>query len=137
MKIAVIDAQGAGIGQTVIRSLRKEIISHITIIALGTNETAASNMKKAGADFKYTGEKNICTFCITQTVDAIIGPIGIMISGGINGEITTKISQSIFGMSCKKYIIPLQKHGIYIPGTRNLEIKDIISEIVTDIKNDL
>jgi len=44
---------------------------------------------------------------------------------------------SIFNMDCTKYIIPLQKHGIYIPGTRNLQIKDIINEIVTDIKNRL
>ena len=45
------------------------------------------------------------------------------------------ISSSIFKMDCTKYIIPLQKHGIYIPGTRNLQIKDIIEEIVLDIKH--
>ena len=31
----------------------------------------------------------------------------------------------------------LQKHGIYIPGTRNLQIKEFIEEIIKDIKNRL
>ena len=44
------------------------------------------------------------------------------------------ISSAIFNMDCTKYIFPLQKHGIYIPGTRALQIKDIIGEIVLDIK---
>lgn len=44
------------------------------------------------------------------------------------------ISNAIFNMDCAKYIIPLQKHGIYIPGTRNLQIKDIIEAIALDIK---
>lgn len=134
MKIAVIDAQGAGLGQTIIKKIRKEIGIDIYIIALGTNESATSNMIKAGANEGISGEKPIWSFCIENKVDSIIGPIGIICSGGINGEITPMISNSIFNMDCTKYIIPLQKHGIYIPGTRNLQIKDIINEIVFDIK---
>ncbi len=44
MKIAVIDAQGAGFGQAVIKKIRKEIHGNIDIIALGTNVEATSNM---------------------------------------------------------------------------------------------
>lgn len=135
MRIAVIDGQGAGLGQTVIKKMRKEIGIDIFITALGTNDTAASNMVKAGASEGISGIDNIILFCSTQNIDCIIGPIGIVCSGGINGEITSLVSESIFNMSCVKYIIPLQKHGIYIPGTRNLEIKEIIQEIVMDIKS--
>lgn len=134
MKIAVIDAQGAGLGQTIIKKIRKEINTNIYIIGLGTNTIATSNMVRSGANVGITGEKAICSFCNRQAIDCIIGPIGIMCSGGINGEITASISQSIFQMDCTKYIIPLKKHGIYIPGTRNLQIKDIIHEIVLNIK---
>ena len=56
-------------------------------------------------------------------------------SGGIQGEITPTIASSIYNMDCTKYIIPLQKHGIYIPGTRNLQIKDIIDDIILDIRS--
>jgi hypothetical protein len=134
MQVAVIDAQGAGLGQTVIKKIRKELGRDVYIIALGTNTLATSNMVRAGANVGITGEKAICYFCSTKSVDSIVGPIGIMCSGGINGEITASISQAILQMNCTKYIIPLHKHGIYIPGTRNLQIKDIIEEIVQQLK---
>lgn len=134
MKVAVIDAQGAGLGQALIKRIRKEINANIYIIALGTNTLATSYMIKSGADVGISGEKAICEFCKTNKIDCIIGPIGILCSGAISGEITSSISQSIFDMDCIKYILPLQKHGIYIPGTRNLQIKEIIEEIVLDIK---
>lgn len=134
MKIAVIDAQGAGLGQTIIKKIRKEINYDIYIIALGTNTFATSNMVKSGANVGISGERAICSFCKTNKIDSIIGPIGIICSGGINGEVTPMISNSILTMDCTKYILPLQKHGIYIPGTRNLQIKDIIEEIILDIK---
>jgi hypothetical protein len=134
MKIAVIDAQGAGLGQNIIKRIRREIENDVYIIALGTNSFATSKMVQAGANVGISGEKAICSFCKTNKIDGIIGPIGIICSGGINGEITSMISNSIFNMDCTKYILPLQKHGIYIPGTRNLQIKDIIKEILLDIK---
>jgi hypothetical protein len=137
MKVAVLDGQGAGLGQTVIKKLRKEIGSEIYILALGTNTIATSNMLKSGANLGITGDKAIFQFFNKRDIDSIIGPIGIMCSGGINGEITPIISQIIFNLNCTKYIIPLQKHGIYIPGTRNLQIKEIIDEIVFDIKKNI
>lgn len=134
MKIAVIDAQGAGLGQNIIKKIRREIDHDVYIIALGTNSFATSKMVQSGADVGISGERAISSFCKTTKVDSIIGPIGIICNGGINGEITPMISNAIFNMDCTKYILPLQKHGIYIPGTRNLQIKDIIEEIVLDIK---
>ncbi|MBU3215383.1 DUF3842 family protein [Clostridium estertheticum] len=137
MKIAVIDAQGAGLGKTIIKKIHKEIDFNIYIIALGTNTFATSNMMKAGANLGISGEDEICSFCSTNKVDSIIGPIGMICSGGIQGEITPMIASSIYNMDCTKYIIPLQKHGIYIPGTRNLQIKDIIDDIILDIKGNM
>jgi hypothetical protein len=135
MKIAVIDAQGAGLGQTIIKKIRKDIGDNIHIIALGTNTFATSNMIKAGANLGISGENEISSFCKKEKIDSLIGPIGVICNGGINGEITALISESVFNMNCIKYILPLQNHGIYIPGTRNLEIREIIDEIVVDIKN--
>lgn len=137
MKIAVIDAQGAGLGKTIIKSIRKEFSQEVNIIALGTNTFATSNMVRAGANVGISGERAICSFCRTNKLDSIIGPIGVICSGAMQEEITSMISTAIFGMECTKYIIPLQKHGIYIPGTRDLQIKDIIEEIILDIKKNL
>lgn len=135
MRLAVIDAQGAGLAQTIIKRIKKEYGENVFIIGLGTNSVATSNMVRAGANVGITGETSICNFCRTQNIDGLIGPIGIMANGGIQGEITPSISNALFNMSCTKYIIPLQKHGIYIPGTRNLSIKDIIEEIVRDLQH--
>lgn len=135
MKVAIIDAQGAGIGQSIIKKIRKEINDNIYIVALGTNSIATSNMVRAGASVGITGEKAIVTFFKNNVVDAIIAPIGAVYSGGINGEITASISKALFDMDCIKYLLPLQMHGIYIPGTRALQIKDIIEEIVLDMKD--
>jgi hypothetical protein len=84
-------------------------------------------------DEEIIGEVSICRFLKYNDLDCRIGPIGIICNGGIAGEISDTISSSIFNSSCGKYIIPLRKHGIYIPGTRNLEIKDMIDEIVKEI----
>jgi len=137
MKVAVLDAQGAGLGQTIIKKIHKEIPQDVYVIALGTNTCASSKMVRAGANVGISGEHAICTFCRTNKIDSIIGPIGMLCSGSINGEITPMISSVIFSMDCTKYILPLQKHGIYIPGTRNLQIKDLIEEIVLDIKKSM
>lgn len=87
MKIAVIDAQGAGLEQTIIKKIRKEIDLDIYIIALGTNTFATSNMVRSGANVGISGEESICSFCRTNKIDSIIGPIGIICSGAINGEV--------------------------------------------------
>jgi len=130
MVVAVLDAQGAGIGKSIIISLRKEFGKNIYISALATNSVATINMLECGADIGFTGEDEICDFLDRQQIDAIIGPIGILVPGGINGEITLRIAQKVFGLKCPKYLIPLQKHGIYIPCTKDLKIKDFIQDIV-------
>lgn len=81
----------------------------------------------------YCGEDEIVYFLSNFVPDAIVGPIGILTCGGINGEITAKIAQMVFSLECKKYIIPLNLHGIFIPGTINLSIKEIFNYIIEDI----
>lgn len=133
MKVVVIDGQGAGLGKAIIKKLRKEI-EDLHIIALGTNKIAMDNMINSGADIGIFGEENICAYLLTEKIHCLIGPIGIICSGGIGGEITANISTIIFQKDCTKYLLPLQKHGFYIPGTRDLQIKNIIKEIIEDIK---
>ncbi|GKX65876.1 DUF3842 family protein [Inconstantimicrobium mannanitabidum] len=135
MKIAVIDTQGAGLGQTVVKKIRKEIGQDVNIIALGTNSFATSKMVRAGANVGISGERSIISFCKTNEIDSIIGPIDIICCNNIDGEITPLISKSIINMDCIKYVLPLQKYNIYIPGTNTMQIKDIIEEIINDIKN--
>lgn len=135
MKIAVIDAQGAGIGKAIIEEIRKSFGKDPVVYALGTNETACLNMKKAGANGAVCASENIIRFMEVRNVDCLIGPMGILSSGGIQGEITPELSRAIFDARCRKYIIPLDMHGVYIPGTRSMKIRDSIAEIIEDIRN--
>lgn len=137
MVVAILDGQGAGLGRSFIKRLKKELGDKIKVVALGTNQTAMQNMLKNGADAGYCGEDEIVYFLTNFVPDAIVGPIGILTCGGINGEITSKIAHLVFSLDCQKYIIPLNLHGIFIPGTVNLSMKEIFSLIIEDIKEAL
>ena len=132
--IVVIDGQGGGLGKSVISKLRCELGDELSITALGTNPHAAKAMIKAGAAFALYGEEYITEYIKNKEISCLIAPIGILCSGGINGEVSHKLSEIVFKKDCTKYIIPLKKHGFYIPGTTNLELKEIIQEIVDEIK---
>jgi hypothetical protein len=134
MDILVLDGQGGGLGKTVISKLREELGAALFITALGTNSYAAKAMLKSGADKALFGEDTIVSFLNNSLMDCIIAPIGCLCNGGLNGEITEKISHAIFTKECTKYLIPLRKHGFYIPGSTNLELKEIIQEIADQIK---
>lgn len=135
MEIVVIDGQGGGLGKAVISRLKNELLDSITITALATNETAARAMLKAGAEKSFFGEHYIVSYIQNSAFSILIAPIGALCPGGLNNEITVKIASAVFQKECTKYIIPLKKHGFYIPGTAKLEIRDIISEIIHEIKS--
>lgn len=137
MLIAVIDGQGAGIGQTIIKRLKKEFGDKIHVVALGLNKTALKAMIKSGADEGILGSRNIGEFISNSYLDYIIGPIGILCAGGIGGEVTSTISKAVFNSPAQKLIIPLQKHGIYIPNTEDLSIKECIDIFIEKISKHL
>jgi hypothetical protein len=134
MRIAIIDGQGGGLGKTLVSSLRIEFEEKAFITALGCNPYASKTMFKAGASEAIWGEKNILSFLSTKNYDCIVGPIGIILPGGIQGDITPTIAEAIFNVECPKYLIPLKMHGIYIPGTSEMSIKELIQNIIDEIK---
>ena len=67
MEIVVIDGQGGGIGKNIIQVL-KEKHPEYTIIGVGTNSMATTQLKKGGADIIATGENAVvynvtCLYC--------------------------------------------------------------------------
>ncbi|ERI90717.1 hypothetical protein HMPREF1982_03755 [Clostridiales bacterium oral taxon 876 str. F0540] len=134
LNVVVLDGQGGGLGKSIISKLRSEFFAEINIICLGTNSHAANSMLKAGGNLSYYGDDYIANYIVNNNMSCIIAPIGMLCPGGLNGEVTQKLAEVVFKKDCKKYIIPLKKHGFYIPGTANLEIKEILNEIIYDIK---
>lgn len=131
MKIAIIDGQGGGIGQKLIEKIRKSASNQFEIIALGTNSLATSGMIKAGANRGATGENPIVVNA--NKVDVIMGPIAILISNSIMGEITPKIVNAIGTSEALKILIPVNKCNTKIPGTKNKSMNELLEDAVGEL----
>lgn len=132
MNILVIDGQGGGIGKNIIEQVKSRL-SNVNVTAVGTNSTATSNMLKAGADNAATGENSVVVAC--KNTDIIIGPIGIVITDSMIGEITQVISNSIARSDAVKILIPVSKCHAHIAGLKESPISKYIDDAIDLIKN--
>lgn len=135
MRIAVIDGQGGGIGKSIIENIRKNIKDDIEIIALGTNSLATTNMLRSGANEGGTGENAIRV--TSQKVDIIIGPVAIILADAMLGEISETISNAIARSPAKKVLLPMNRCGLSVVGTKNKSIQELINEVVYEIQEDI
>lgn len=113
MNILVIDAQGGGIGKQLVARIKKDYPAE-NVIAVGTNSIATAAMIKAGADQGATGENSVIVAC--RTADIIIGPVGIVITDAMLGEITGEIAQAIARAKATRILIPLNMCDTLIAG---------------------
>ena len=113
MNILVIDAQGGGIGKQLVARIKKEYPSE-TVTAVGTNSIATSAMIKAGADQGATGENSVVVAC--KAADVIIGPVGIVITDAMLGEITGTIAHSVAQAKATRILIPFNMCDTLIAG---------------------
>jgi hypothetical protein len=134
-KIAVIDGQGGGIGSLIVRLLREEFGDSIEIIALGTNSTATTAMMKARANKGATGE-NAITWNADK-VDAIAGPLSIVLANGMLGELTPRIAEAVSSSPAKKFLVPLNQEGVEIIGAVKEPLPHMIDTLINRIKEAL
>lgn len=130
MNILIIDAQGGGIGKQVVTAIKQNIPDAV-ITAVGTNTTATSMMLKAGADHGATGENSVIVGA--RKADVIIGPIGIIVADSMFGEITPAMAKAIGQSNAKRILIPVNHCDNIVVGIRNLSIKDLIEEVLTEL----
>ncbi|MFZ5597261.1 MAG: DUF3842 family protein [Bacillota bacterium] len=114
MRVAVVDGQGGGIGKLITEKLRKSMGDRVEIIALGTNALATAAMLKAGANEGASGENAVCE--TVKRVDAVLGPISIVLSNSMLGEVTWKMASAIAETDAEKILIPLNRHNVSIVG---------------------
>lgn len=131
MNILIIDAQGGGLGKQIVSAIKKTY-PDMTIIAVGTNSVAASNMLKAGADHAATGENAIIVGC--RKADIIIGPIGIVIADSMYGEVTPKMAAAVGQSNAKRLLIPTNQCDNIVLGTSNASMGSMISNILDYLK---
>jgi hypothetical protein len=134
-RIAVIDGQGGGIGTLVIRRLREEFGEKVEIIALGTNSSATTAMMKARANKGATGENAIVWNA--GRVDCIIGPISIVLSNAMLGEMSPKMAGAVASSPARKLLLPLNQEGVEIIGSVKEPLPHLIDRMVTQLKEEI
>ena len=110
MEIVVIDGQGGGIGKNIIQVL-KEKHPEYTIIGVGTNSMATTQLKKGGA-----------------------GPIGVAFANSMYGEITPAMAKAIGESEARKYFIPVSKCSAQVVGVASKSISEYIDDLVVMIE---
>ena len=131
MNILVIDAQGGGIGKQLVARIKKEYPSE-NIIAVGTNSIATAAMIKAGADQGATGENAVVVAC--RTADIIIGPVGIIITDAMLGEVTATIAQSVARAKAKRILIPFNMCDTLIAGITDTSTGNLINAAMDSLR---
>ena len=132
MVIMVMDGQGGGIGAEIIKGLRHEFGSGLEILALGTNATATSRMMKAGANKGAAGENAIVRTALRA--DIIMGPLAVIISNSMMGEVTAKMTEAICASDASKILIPLTQENVLIIGVRGEPLPHLVEQAIKAIK---
>jgi hypothetical protein len=130
IRIAVIDGQGASIGSAIIRKIRQTHGEKVEIWALGTNAIATGQMLKAGANRGATGEGAVC-YTVAR-VDVIVGPLSIIISNAMMGELTPGMAQAIGASNAAKLLLPLTSEPVTIVGVVPDPLPHLVDKLVED-----
>ena len=132
LRIAVIDGQGGGIGNLIVRKLREEFGDGIEIIALGTNAAATSAMMKSRANKGATGENAIVWNA--GRVDMILGPLSIAFPDAMLGEVTAKMASAVVSSEARRILLPLNQEGVDILGVEREPLPHLIDMLIAKIK---
>lgn len=132
-RILVIDGQGGGLGRAIIERLRREKLPPHELIAVGTNASATSTMMKAGADAGASGEAAVLWNC--PRADLIVGPIGILASGSMLGELSPAMAEAIGKSDAVKILVPLNRCRIEVVGIHEDTLPSRLEDLVQHIKN--
>lgn len=125
MKIMVMDGQGGGVGRSLIEELSSRY-PEAELIAVGTNATATSNMMKGGTSEGATGENAVVYN--SARVDAILGPIGIVMANAMLGEITPRMAEAVASSDVPILLIPMSRCNAQVMGVENRKLADNIRE---------
>ena len=132
MRIIVIDGQGGNIGKQIVKSI-KDSFPDVYVRAVGTNSVATNSMLKAGADEAATGENAVVV--AANQADIIVGPLGIVISDALLGEVSSTMAQAISNSNAKKILIPLNKCDVLVAGMKEKSTSELLKDTIDIIRD--
>lgn len=134
MKIVVIDGQGGRLGKLLVERTKIRLPQG-QIYALGTNSIATAAMLKAGADFGATGENPVIRG--VMDADGILGPVGIVVSDAILGEVTPAMARAVGSSRAKKFLVPMNSCGVIVAGVEERPLSDYVAQAVEALARSL
>jgi len=129
-RICVIDGQGGGIGSAIIKRLTAALGGSVEIVALGTNAIATAQMLKARANRGASGENAIV--CTVPTADIIIGPVSIIMTNAMMGELTPAMARAVATSPARKLLLPLSQENVEIVGLAQAPLPHLIDTLIDD-----
>lgn len=120
-----MDGQGGGVGRSLVEELHSRY-PEAELIAVGTNATATANMMKGGTANGATGENAVVYN--SARVDAILGPIGIVMANAMLGEITPRMAEAVASSDVPILLIPMSRCNAQVMGVENRKLADHIRE---------
>lgn len=127
MRLMVMDGQGGGVGRALVEALRGRY-PEAELIAVGTNATATANMMKGGTVNGATGENAVVYN--SSRVEAILGPIGIVMANAMLGEITPRMAEAVASSDVPVLLIPMGRCNAQVMGVENRKLAEHIREAV-------
>jgi hypothetical protein len=130
MRICVVDGQGGGIGNVIVKKIREVFNEKVEVVALGTNAIATTQMMKAGANMGASGEN-----AIVQTVpsaNVIMGPLGIVLAHAMMGEVTPRMAEAIAASPAKKLLLPLTREDVEVVGVVREPLPPLVEKMITE-----
>ena len=132
MRLMVMDGQGGGVGKILVEAI-VAAMPDAEVIAVGTNAMATANMMKGGTTLGATGENAVLYNC--RRVDAICGPIGILMANAMLGEITPAMAQAVSGAEKPVFLVPMSKCSAKVVGVSDKKLSEYVREVVLELKN--
>ena len=106
------------------RLLKPRLPEDCRLLCVGTNVLATSAMLKAGAAQGATGENAVIHNA--ARADVILGPIGVILAGGILGEVSPAMAAAVSGSEAVKILIPSASCGVYVAGVEECRLEEYL-----------
>ena len=131
MLVLVIDGMGGGIGTQLVSQLSSQSRPGLEIVCVGTNSWATQSMLKAGAARGATGENAVRV--MAGSADVIAGPIGIVMTNALMGEITAAMAEAITSSAARKILVPVNQGHFEIVGMESRPLVALIKDAAARI----